>query len=236
MKYLFSLAGISMSLLTFNNASAQLYSKGNDSLIQVVGKVINHYNQQPLKAKIIFEKLPNGDDLHIVNSDGAKGFNLLMRQNQEYSVEIKESGFISYFSKLKIYLPIEANNVVHEFVLIPNEPGQILRMENLLFKQSQAEIVPSSYQELNHLVDLLLENPKMVIQLEGHTEPRGSSTLNLRLSQKRVEAVRDYLVDNGVKKSRIRLKAFGGSMPLTNENTEDAIKKNRRVEVRILSI
>jgi outer membrane protein OmpA-like peptidoglycan-associated protein len=58
--------------------------------------------------------------------------------------------------------------------------------------------------------------------------------LNLKLSEDRVIAVRDYLISRGVPKARVKTKAFGGSMPLSRENTEEAHKLNRRVEARIL--
>ena len=67
-----------------------------------------------------------------------------------------------------------------------------------------------------------------------HTDTRGDAKLNLKLSEDRVESVRDYLVSKGVAKSRIKLKAFGGTMPLSKENTEEAHRLNRRVEVRVL--
>jgi outer membrane protein OmpA-like peptidoglycan-associated protein len=78
------------------------------------------------------------------------------------------------------------------------------------------------------------EKHHMVIQLEGHTDFRGNAQLNLELSQKRVDAVRDYLTGKGVAKHRIKTKAFGGTQPLSREDTPDAHALNRRVEVRIL--
>ena len=78
------------------------------------------------------------------------------------------------------------------------------------------------------------ENPKMVIQLEGHTDFLGDSRANMRLSQQRVESVKSYLADHGISKTRIRTKAFGGTQPLSRDNTPEAHRLNRRVEVRIL--
>jgi outer membrane protein OmpA-like peptidoglycan-associated protein len=57
----------------------------------------------------------------------------------------------------------------------------------------------------------------------------------MRLSQGRVESVKDYFVDQGVKKNRVLTKAFGGSQPLSQDRTDEAKKRNRRVEVRVIS-
>lgn len=74
----------------------------------------------------------------------------------------------------------------------------------------------------------------MIIQLEGHTDTRGDPKANLKLSQSRVGAVKDYLVSKGVSKSKVKTKAFGGTSPISTENTEEAHRLNRRVELRIL--
>lgn len=74
----------------------------------------------------------------------------------------------------------------------------------------------------------------MVIQLEGHTDYLGDPAKNMKLSEQRVEAVRSYLVSKGIHKNRIKLKAFGGTMPLSRDNTPEGHRLNRRVEMRIL--
>lgn len=74
----------------------------------------------------------------------------------------------------------------------------------------------------------------MVIQLEGHTDTRGNANANLALSQERVNAVKAYLVSKGSNKRKIKTKAFGGTQPVSLEDTEASHALNRRVEMRIL--
>ena len=104
----------------------------------------------------------------------------------------------------------------------------------LIFAQGKAVIVPKSYPELDELVQMMKENTKIEIQLEGHTDNTGSPKANLELSQKRVDAVKKYIVEKGISKNRVKTKAFGGSQPLRNEMTPEAKAANRRVEMRIL--
>ena len=108
-------------------------------------------------------------------------------------------------------------------------------MHNLNFEQGKSKITQDSFEELNNFVTMLQDSPSMVIQLEGHTDFRGSPTANLKLSEDRVSAVKDYLVSNSISTDRILTKAFGGAQPLTQENSAEARAKNRRVEVRIIS-
>ena len=74
----------------------------------------------------------------------------------------------------------------------------------------------------------------MIIQLEGHTDYQGNASDNMRLSQLRVAAVKNYIVSKKIVKSRIKTKAFGGTQPLSREDTPEAHRINRRVELRIL--
>ena len=82
---------------------------------------------------------------------------------------------------------------------------------------------------------MMKENPKMVIQLEGHTDYLGDADKNLKLSQQRVDAVKAYLIAKKVNKNRVKTKAFGGTKPLSRDDTPEAHRMNRRVELRILS-
>ena len=111
---------------------------------------------------------------------------------------------------------------------------ELRKLENLSFGTNSDQITSSSYQELDELALWMNENPSIVIQLEGHTDFGGNAEASLRLSQARVEAVKEYLIQKKVKKNRIFTKAFGGTQPLTREGTPQERAKNRRVEVRVI--
>ena len=113
-------------------------------------------------------------------------------------------------------------------------PTSQVRLNHLIFEQGQSTIEPQSFPELDEIALMMQENSKIEIQLEGHTDNVGSPDANLKLSQQRVDAVKNYIVKKGVKKSRVKTKAFGGSKPLRNEMTPEARAHNRRVEMRIL--
>ena len=87
---------------------------------------------------------------------------------------------------------------------------------------------------MDEVAQMMKENSKMVIQLEGHTDNQGSAKANMKLSEDRVEATKKYIVSKGIGKDRVKTKAMGGTEPLSNEMTQEARAKNRRVEMRIL--
>lgn len=209
-------------------------STNPDTLIEISGKVLNAQTNMPVKARMILERLPHSNNIIVHDSDAKTGdYQLNIFDEIKYSIEVRAEGYATYTDIISIKKANE-EDLIKDIFLVPSMVGQILRMNKLLFKQSTAEFYENSYEELNSLYLLLKENPSMVVQLEGHTDFRGSSKLNMKLSQDRVAAVKKYLINKGVNKKRIKIKAFGGTMPLSKDDTEEAQTMNRRVEVRIL--
>lgn len=200
--------------------------------IRFSGRVLNAQTSMPVKARLVLEQLPYSNNIIVHNSDGETGaFQIEVLNEIKYSIEVRAEGYTTYSEFITLN---DVEDLNKDIYLIPNMEGQILRMNKLLFKQSTAQFYDGSYEDLNALLKLLIENPTMIVQLEGHTDYRGSQKLNMKLSQDRVEAVKKYLIKKGVQKNRIKLKAFGGTVPLSKEDTEEAQTMNRRVEVRIL--
>jgi outer membrane protein OmpA-like peptidoglycan-associated protein len=131
---------------------------------------------------------------------------------------------------IELGLPNSAADVAHE----THTEGKVLVLKELIFQQGRAKISETSFAELDKVVMMINQNPNMIIQLEGHTDTRGDAKANLKLSETRVEAVKDYLISKNIHKNKVKTKAFGGTAPISNEDTEEAHRMNRRVELRIL--
>ena len=78
------------------------------------------------------------------------------------------------------------------------------------------------------------DNPSMVIEIGGHTDNVGSEALNQQLSQKRAQAVVDYMILAGLDASRLRAKGYGESVPIADNSTNEGRAKNRRTEFEIV--
>ncbi len=213
----------------------------NDQYIHASGKIINHATQEPVVARVSYRSEPYGNIVGVMNGSE---YSFPLFGNAKFTVTAEAVGFASAKHLLdpatavdrKVIQDIEMGKPVAAIpVDVPvHHVGKVIRLEALIFHQRSSVISPESYPELNSVSDMMHSNPNMVIQLEGHTDTRGDAKLNLKLSEKRVDAVRDYLIRRGVSKNRVKLKAFGGSKPLSTENTEEAHKLNRRVEARII--
>lgn len=208
-----------------------------DTTIWAEGRILNAETKELVQAKIIYQSLPYGSK---VGSANGSAFSFPLLDGEKYSISVQAEGF----EPVKFLLdPREANaekKLIKDIELKKGSAppvhavGHVMRLENLIFQQSKARIEPESYTELDVLVDMLKANTKMVIQLEGHTDYLGPVKQNLALSEKRVIAVKDYLISKGIQKARVKTKAFGGSKPLSREDTPEAHAANRRVEVRVL--
>lgn len=222
-------------------ATTVSFGQGQDSIIYAVGTISNHSTKEIVSAKISYQSLPFGN---IVGTLNGSEFSIPLYGNEKYSITVEAPGFAPAKYMLdpatavngKVTQNVELGLPAAAATAAPtaHHVGKVMRLDALIFHQRSAVISPESYAELNTVSDMLHQNPNMVIQLEGHTDTRGDKNLNLKLSEDRVEAVKNYLVRRGISKSRIKLKAFGGSQPLSTENSEEAHKLNRRVEVRII--
>ena len=103
----------------------------------------------------------------------------------------------------------------------------------MLFIQGKPELLPESYPELNEIVQFMKKNPKIEIEISGHTDSRGSFRQLMELSQKRVNKVKSYLVSKGIESKRIVGRGYGGSKPIASNDSEETRILNRRVEFTI---
>ncbi|MCY1036470.1 OmpA family protein [Corallococcus sp. BB11-1] len=108
-------------------------------------------------------------------------------------------------------------------------------MESVFFENNQAVIQKRSNPVLDKVAAILVSHPEIAkIRVEGHTDNTGKADYNLDLSQRRAEAVVDYLVAKGVERGRLEAQGFGPNQPIADNAKADGRAKNRRVEFKIV--
>jgi outer membrane protein OmpA-like peptidoglycan-associated protein len=110
----------------------------------------------------------------------------------------------------------------------------VIPLNNIFFDFNKATLRPESITELKTLVRFLESNPKIRIEVAGHTDSIGTAEVNRKLSQERAEAVQAYLTQHGIPASRTRAKGYGATQQLDWNDTEEQRQKNRRTEFKIL--
>ena len=109
--------------------------------------------------------------------------------------------------------------------------GTVVTLGSVLFASGQADLKSDALQNLYSLVTFMRENPERSALIEGYTDNVGSDAFNFDLSQRRAEAVRDFLVKNGVGAERVTARGYGEASPIASNDSATGRQQNRRVEI-----
>lgn len=111
--------------------------------------------------------------------------------------------------------------------------GLVLTLGDVLFETGKADLRPGALKNLYPLVTFLQKYPERRVVIEGHTDSVGSDAYNLDLSQHRADAVRDFLLQNGVNAAQMSTRGYGKASPVASNDTAEGRQQNRRVELII---
>jgi outer membrane protein OmpA-like peptidoglycan-associated protein len=109
--------------------------------------------------------------------------------------------------------------------------GLIVNLSDVLFDTGSANLKPGAREKLARVAGILASHPDLHIEIEGHTDSVGGEDYNQRLSEKRAESVRAYLVEQKVSPSVVGTAGFGESQPVATNGTAAGRQQNRRVEI-----
>ncbi|HZQ20886.1 MAG TPA: OmpA family protein [Terriglobales bacterium] len=109
--------------------------------------------------------------------------------------------------------------------------GLVANMSDVLFKSGSFELLPGARERLAKISGIVLAYPTLHLQIEGHTDSVGTDEYNQELSEYRADAVRDYLVQQGISANQIAAKGLGKTGPIASNDTPEGRQQNRRVEL-----
>lgn len=203
-------------------------------LVTVKGKVLNSKTNEPIQTKIFIERLPDGASIGITSSSASGDYQFRVRPGARYGFFAESDGYLSVSENIDINMVEESAEKAQDLLLTPIEKGVGVVINNIFFSVNAAELQTASYPELDRILKLLEDNKIEKIEISGHTDSSGDDNYNLDLSQRRANAVFDYLVSNGINRSRMVPKGYGETVPLVANDTEENRSKNRRVEFKVL--
>ena len=196
--------------------------------VKVFGKVVNGKTNEPIAATLSFES----DTLWVAKSTSGN-FSIAIPSVSEYVIRVEAPGFVGNLERLDIRT-FEMTELEMNFKLQQIEIGAVVNLKNVLFQQSTANLLAESSDELDMVADFMKTNPKVEIELAGHTDNRGLQVHNVKLSKERVDKVKEYLVSKGIEGKRIVGHGYGGIKPIADNDAEETRKLNRRVEFIIV--
>lgn len=208
-----------------------------EPVVLVYGKVLNKKNNEPIATGIDYSDIKVGQSLGIANSSAVDGsYKIVLPRGKVYQFLAEKDGFYSVSENIDLTKLTEYKEVERNLYLSPLEVGATARLNNIFFETNSASLKAESIAELNRLVAFLKKNSSIVIEVSGHTDATGNTTVNTPLSANRAKSVYDYLIKNGITATRLSSKGYGSSVPVASNTTEVGKQQNRRVEFTIKAI
>ena len=157
-----------------------------------------------------------------------------------YTAHVDDPAYLIAVADLDI-VAREETTVQLRVLAKPSRPAVVVRKKEIAlrrqisFATGSDEILPNSEPILHEVADALLRNPNIeLVEIQGHTDNSGDRQLNMRLSQRRAEAVQRWLVQHGVESMRLMAKGYGPTRPVVPNITQQNRARNRRVQFRIV--
>ena len=234
----------------FNQPKIADASHGGDlpADVTIEGVVRDQNSNEVIAAEIAIIDEGTGEVINL-QSDMVTGYKTTLKRNYTYKLECSSFGYEPIYGVIEFY-----NSTVYNFYLPKLKPGNNVVMENIYFHPNTYAFKQQSGTELEKLWNFLKMNPSVQIEIHGHTAantpvrevrpsyqgkgPEWTYTGSARkLSKLRAQAVKDYLVKNGITANRIETKGFGGDdNMIPHPRSPEEKSRNMRVEVQIIDI
>lgn len=202
----------------------------------VKATVRNKKTQQPIAANIELVNVNSKQDnsrIQKADENGEAMLALPLRRN--YAFNVSEDGYLFYSQSMQL---AEVNSLTDPIVLNidlePIEIGAQMELYNIYFQTDSFRILPQSEPELQKLVAFLQTNPKLKVEIQGHTDSSGNPEKNLELSKLRAKSVVDYLVENKIQLGRLKSDGYGDTRPIATNDTAEGKRQNRRTTIKII--
>lgn len=173
-------------------------------------------------------------------------FTFLLDSDKPYKFVVSKDGYAPEIVKFNTAGIFDDYTIEKKVTLKKAKPeveiitiNQPIRLGNIYYDYDDYKILPDAEKDLEKLLDLMNEYPEMEIELSSHTDSRGTKKYNIKLSQKRAESAKNWLVDNGIDAKRIIAKGYGETKILNKcvdgvKCTEEEHRFNRRTEFKII--
>lgn len=209
------------------------------TVVTVAGTVKDRQNAAVvLKAEIKIVDVQEKDTQVVLNNEEDGKYFIVLNRERVYDISVSRKGYIPYSNRIDLRDVKKFDAVIRDIELEPVVQGQTIKLNNIHFRTDSDNVLDyeKSRNELERIVKLLKMNPAMKIEVSGHTDSTGTEEHNKVLSEKRAIAVYGYLVNQGIQKERLSAKGYGAFKPVVLGDDREKLERNRRVEIKVLSI
>ena len=181
------------------------------------GDEVLKYHTDPLKTDTDGDALTDGDEVLKYHTDPLKSDTDGGSVNDGQEITNRTN-------------PLDPTDDIPKPAIQTIEVGKAIVLEGIVFQSGKATIEPQSEETLMQAFNTLKDNPEISVEIRGYTDNVGSVAANKKLSLRRADAVKTWLVKNGIQPERIGTKGYGPENPIGDNATEDGRAKNRRIE------
>jgi outer membrane protein OmpA-like peptidoglycan-associated protein len=195
----------------------------------------------PADAQIIVKDNQTGEIIGIYKPNTKTGkYLFILPPGKNYNVTYEAKGYLFKSENLIVPKNSAFQSMKKEIKLAAIKVDESIILNNVFFEFGSSKISNDSKSELNKLFSLLSNNPSISVEIQGHTDSKGSPKFNKKLSQQRAESVQKYLTNKGIKKLRVSAVGYGEKQPIAKNTNPDGSDNeegralNRRIELKIL--
>lgn len=208
-----------------------------EKVLILKGDVTNENGEPVTDARLELKYVDTKEtrEVAVDKADGHYAAVVNLRENEEVVVSVKSDTETLAFNS-RVFTIADTLHTVQDLPLAMErlEPGRTYRMNDIRFATNSSRLDGASRKVLDEFADYLKENPKLRIEIGGHTDNVGDAYLNLVLSTDRAFEVFGYLQEMGVHHNRMSFKGYGDTVPVAPNDTPENRAKNRRTEFKIL--
>ncbi|MEJ7611681.1 MAG: OmpA family protein [Ferruginibacter sp.] len=207
-------------------AARTLWVKGKISDKKTKAGLPSSVELTAVGSRVVLSKLQTDEDGNYLTT---------LPAGSDYAFSVNRKGYLFYSENFPMRENPSDSPMVVNIALQPIEAGSSVILKNTFFDSKKSDLQPSSFAELDKVAVLLIENPKLIIQISGYTDNVGKPADNLLLSVNRAKAVITYLQGKGIDPKRLTGKGFGESKPVAANDSDAGKAQNRRTELSVIS-
>ncbi len=209
--------------------------KARETSTYTQGRVFDAVTHKPLRAEVKLYDVETDVLTQFVTSDPEDGdYTVVLNEGHQYAMYAAADKYLLKSLSFDYSNQHSFNPQALDIYLEPVRSGKSMVLNNLFFDNNKFNLQPQSRTELNRLIEFMRQYRDVQIEVSGYTDNVGTTEANMTLSQRRAQAVTEYLAGHGIAVSRLRAKGYGAAKPLADNDTEAHRRINRRIELHIL--
>ena len=165
-------------------------------VIVIRGTLLDKETGEPIEAKILYEKLPEGTTAGITKSHKKTGkYEIVLPKGYQYGYRAEVEGYLPINENIDLKGDdFEGDEVSANLYMVPEKVEAIITLNNIFFDFDKSDLKAESFPELDRLSEYLLSSSSIIVEIRGYTDATGPDEYNLLLSERRAKAVVNYLV------------------------------------------